>query len=411
MRLIPSDPDVATIINRILPKADGSLPDVNLQPEFQRGEVWGKPKKRRLIDTILRNWHVPPIHLIEVKETGALEVLDGQQRLVAIRDFVNGDICVDGKTDPYDANIAKLNDLHYRELPLEWRRRFDQFSIRVFKIVDYEPGEPGELFFRLNSPTHLTASEQRNAFFGPARQQVKDVVLQFPKWGLDEQWLGFSNSRMAFEDVVARVCCSLQLDTLSEKLTANAITERYRSQHPFSPSVIKEVMESAEFFGHCRAQVAAPVRFNKTTLYSWLCFIASVNRRVSPSPQNFCDLITHFEVGRAKEKPSPKRIQQVEVMSPYRGIASGVESRLFQLYNDRATSRVADTSSVLIRHVIHWICFCDWESAFPVSASCTGDPCMNVVMRARDVLRNSEEAPAEMLITEAAMASCWKRAL
>lgn len=39
MRLLPSDPDIQTIVARI----KGG--DINLQPDFQRGEVWGSPKK------------------------------------------------------------------------------------------------------------------------------------------------------------------------------------------------------------------------------------------------------------------------------------------------------------------------------------------------------------------------------
>jgi uncharacterized protein with ParB-like and HNH nuclease domain len=71
MRLLPSDPDVATIVARI------EKNDINLQPEFQRGEVWSTSKKQKLIDSILRDWHVPPIHVIEVKGSGQQEVLDG----------------------------------------------------------------------------------------------------------------------------------------------------------------------------------------------------------------------------------------------------------------------------------------------------------------------------------------------
>src|SRR6266480_6564706 len=144
MRSLPSDPDITTIVSRIENR------DLDLQPAFQRGEVWSKVKKQRLIDTILRDWHVPPIHVIEVAESRKQEVLDGQQRLAAIRDFIRGDFSVDGKIEPIDKAIVKLDGLKYRDLPHEWRRRFDQFTIRVFRIVDYEQAEPGELFFRLN---------------------------------------------------------------------------------------------------------------------------------------------------------------------------------------------------------------------------------------------------------------------
>ncbi|MFA5385655.1 MAG: DUF262 domain-containing protein [Eubacteriales bacterium] len=90
MRLLPSDPDIQTIVSRI---QNG---EINLQPDFQRGHVWSEFKKKRLIDSILRDWHVPPIHVVVVNETGMQDVLDGQQRLVAIYEFFKGEFPVDG---------------------------------------------------------------------------------------------------------------------------------------------------------------------------------------------------------------------------------------------------------------------------------------------------------------------------
>jgi uncharacterized protein with ParB-like and HNH nuclease domain len=152
MRLLPSDPDVETIVSRI------RSGDIDLQPDFQRGEVWGRPKKQRLIDSILRDWHVPPIHVIENRKTRKQEVLDGQQRLASIRDFVEGLFPVDGNTEPLDPAIRDLDGKYYKDLPEEWHRRFNQFTIRVFRIVDYQASEPAEIFFRLNQPASLTGA-------------------------------------------------------------------------------------------------------------------------------------------------------------------------------------------------------------------------------------------------------------
>src|SRR5438874_10803932 len=99
MRLLASDPDVETLVGRI------TSGDMDLQPDFQRGEVWGRSKKQRLIDSILRDWHVPPIHIIENPTNKKQEVLDGQQRLTAIRDFVSGSFRIDGHTEPADPRI------------------------------------------------------------------------------------------------------------------------------------------------------------------------------------------------------------------------------------------------------------------------------------------------------------------
>jgi hypothetical protein len=77
MKLAPWEPDLRTIVDRI----DGD--DIDLQPDFQRQEVWSTSKKKRLIDTILRGWSIPPIHLV-VTADNRMEVLDGQQRLTVV---------------------------------------------------------------------------------------------------------------------------------------------------------------------------------------------------------------------------------------------------------------------------------------------------------------------------------------
>lgn len=55
----------------------------DLQPELQRQEIWSPSKKKKLIDTILRGW--------STWSSERIDVLDGQRRLAAVRDFVQND--------------------------------------------------------------------------------------------------------------------------------------------------------------------------------------------------------------------------------------------------------------------------------------------------------------------------------
>lgn len=338
MRLLPTDPDIQTLVARI---KNG---DLNLQPDFQRGEVWSEAKKRRLIDSVLRDWHVPPIHVVEVKETGAQEVLDGQQRLVAIRDFAADRLTIDGYTQPRDPEIEKLHGFTYKQLPSLYRRRFDQFTIRMFRITDYNPGEPGELFYRLNQPTNLTPAEQRNAFFGPARQQVKELVHQFVDVGLTEDALGFSNSRMAYDDVIARFCLTLSNGALREQIAATRVTDKYRSPDGFSDETVARAHDALILLGQSRIEIPHTIKFNKTTLYSWLCFIAALQAPVPIiiAPRILGSYISEFEHRRLLLKGERTSMQ---------------DEHLLRLFNDRASSRVADVTSVLTRDVILWIFF------------------------------------------------------
>lgn len=346
MRLIPSDPDVQTIYSRI----DNG--DINLQPDFQRGEVWTDFKKRRLIDSILRDWHVPPIHVVEVKETAKLEVLDGQQRLVAIRDFIKEVFVVDGQTEPYNKAIFSLHGKKYNELPSEWRRRFDQFTIRIFKITDYEPSEPGELFFRLNQPTNLTSAETRNAFFGPARQQIKELVDYFVSCGLGNTALGFSNSRMAYHDVMAKVCYTIEINTLLKSVSAANLSTKFRSQESFSEMAIERARSAVQALGLATIDFMPFVRFNKATLFSWLCFIIEAQGpEISPiDPDLLGKYILFFEILRNRSK----RIKnQQELFVEYKlGL---LDERLLNIFNDKASSRVSNVASVTNRDIILWI--------------------------------------------------------
>lgn len=210
MRLIPSDPDIKTVFSRI---EDGSL---DLQPDFQRGEVWSQPKQKLLVDSVLRNWYVPPVHLVRVDEEQQV-VLDGQQRLRALELFMRGRFAVNGKTQPADKAIEALDGLRYDELPDPVRRRFDRFPVRLFELVDYAPEEPSELFFRLNQPATLTEAEKRNAFFGAAREQVRELTKLAEAHGMTAERIGFSSARLAYEDVVARFLWTVEVGNLALK--------------------------------------------------------------------------------------------------------------------------------------------------------------------------------------------------
>lgn len=377
MKLLPSDPDIQTIVSRI------KSGDLNLQPDFQRGEVWSDSKKRRLIDSILRDWHVPPIHVIQLKDSRKQEVLDGQQRLVAIRDFVDGKIKVDGHIEPIDDDIFSANGCTYSTLPEELKRQFDQFTIRVFRLVDYKPEEPGDLFFRLNQPTSLTAAEQRNAFFGPVRGQIREMVEAFPRLGLAESFIGFSNSRMAFDDTIAKVCIAVEQGSLRGRITSNAITERYRSDRPLKHEHYEQVMDAISVLGKIAQETLIPTKFNKATLFTWLCFLLRLGKR--PDICSTTEFFTMFE--QQREASRRERLD----------LAAGPSALLLSLFNDRATARVSDASSVLARDLVISLFYVDLadDLSLAVPASLRKLPQLK---RSENLVGNAEEFIDRILV-------------
>ena len=66
---------------------------LNLSPEFQRRSVWSQKAKSYLIDTIVRGKPIPKI-IIKQELSGRRNirtVVDGQQRIRSILEFISGD--------------------------------------------------------------------------------------------------------------------------------------------------------------------------------------------------------------------------------------------------------------------------------------------------------------------------------
>jgi hypothetical protein len=334
MRLTSSDPEIETLASRM---KEGEL---DLQPNFQRGEVWSIGKKQRLIDSILRDWYVPPIHIIDNAVSKKQEVLDGQQRLTAIRDFVFNEFPIDGFIEPLDPKLRELNGLYFDQLPPEWKKQVNRFPIRTFRLVDYGPSEPGELFFRLNQPSSLTSAEQRNAFFGPVRAQIKHLVSTLD--GLDNETLGFSNTRMAYDDVIARVVLAVERRDLTEKITAQSLETLYRRPQPFSELTGTLTKAALAQVIYINSAIDRPIRFNKASFFSWAIFSARAYSGPGKKPEyrSFVDFAAHFQKLRAE----PEYRREGDVLSQW----------MLAIYESRIAFRVADVSSIVLRDAVLW---------------------------------------------------------
>ena len=341
MKLQRTDPDVETLVGRI------ERGDLDLQPSFQRGEIWDPKRQQRLIDTILRDWYVPAVHI--VKTQGRQEVLDGQQRLAAIRDFVKNRIRVNGNTEPENAAIKALNGMYFKDMPRDVQSAVLQYVIPVVVLTDFEPGEPNELFFRLNQAYNLTPPEKRNALHGPARDQVRNLVLELTDLGLlDRAAIGFNNARLAYDDIISRACVAVEINSLRRHINNDVVEEMYRRQDGFSPITLEVIGNGARSLMQQIQDSRERVKFNKGTLQTWLLFTSWASHLGIPLPPL---LLQNFEEDRA-------RAHRGEVDHN-----NGDTSRILALYDDRASYRVTDVSSVLIRDVsIHLYLFNRYSS-------------------------------------------------
>jgi hypothetical protein len=333
MRLDPWEPDIRTLISRIKEK------EIDLQPDFQRGIAWNGQKQAKLIDTILRGWSVPPMHFL-VYPDETMAVLDGQQRLTSIHRFREGNLKI-SRFAPDDPRVTALAGSLYEDLDTETQRRFNNFTIRSYRLHDYSPEEPHELFFRLNQPTGLTQAEKRNALMGSSRSQVRELVHHAAASGWSRQLLGFENARLAYDDIVSRLCVHLQERTLRISTNAARLEQQFRSTEGFSDGVMEWVSDTITLLSEQMAELNGTVRLNKATLLSWLLFFArglqlGVSRWES-------SLVFEVESGRAETKKGYQSTKRPDIINAY-----------IALYDDRASLRVADILSVVARDACLW---------------------------------------------------------
>jgi hypothetical protein len=334
MKLDPWEPDIRTLISRL---KEG---EIDLQPDFQRGIAWNEQKQAKLIDTILRGWSVPPMHFL-VYPDQTMAVLDGQQRLSSISRFVSGDIRI-GRFHPDDPQLEVMQGKKYHQLDLETQRRINNFTIRSFRLYDYLPDEPHELFFRLNQPTGLTQAEKRNALIGNSRSQVKSLVKYADTaWGWSRELIGFENSRLAYDDILARACVYLEEGTLRISTNAARLEQQFRSADGFSPDVMEWMHKSIAQLSYSMRELEGSVRLNKATLLSWLLFFAR-SLRIGLE-ESSSEILSTVEFGRVEVKKGYASSSRSKLMNSY-----------ISLYDDRASLRVADILSVVARDACLW---------------------------------------------------------
>lgn len=82
------DVDISTVnLGSLIEQLEND--EIDLQPDFQRAaDVWNNVKKSRLIESILLGLPLPSFYFSEDPRSQKLSIIDGLQRICAIRDFI-----------------------------------------------------------------------------------------------------------------------------------------------------------------------------------------------------------------------------------------------------------------------------------------------------------------------------------
>ena len=169
--------------------------ELSLQPAYQRNRVWSESARSYLIDSIIRNYPIPPIFIrekLDLKDRKTIrEVVDGQQRITAMMDFYNNKLKIMPLHNKDFANKS-FDDLNERE-----QLDFLTYKITVERIVENDDAIIFDMFARLNSNNiTLNAQELRNAkYTGEFKVVAYELAKNFRD--LFSNYNIFSTSQMA----------------------------------------------------------------------------------------------------------------------------------------------------------------------------------------------------------------------
>ena len=171
---------------------------LKVNDEYQRGAEWTEAQMQGLIDSIFRQYPIPPIFLHQIRAKGLggvesirYEIVDGQQRIRALADFRSDKFPL---LEASDKKLRLPNSLRnlpapwgkrrYSELDEKFRQEFNTKQLDVFEISELVVAdEVRDLFIRLQSGTALTRQQIRDAWpgtIGPFVERMAGKLNRMP---------------------------------------------------------------------------------------------------------------------------------------------------------------------------------------------------------------------------------------
>lgn len=176
---------------------------LNIRPPYQREFVYDNKKRDAVIDTLFKNFPLNIMYWVKVNEE-EYEVLDGQQRTIAISQFYNNEFTINYKGFNNLTNDKQEDFLNYKLMiyicegteseKLEW---FKTINIAGEKLTNQELrnsvyagswlSDAKRYFSRTNGPAYGKAKDYMSG--SPIRQDYLETVLKWINNGEIEEYM------------------------------------------------------------------------------------------------------------------------------------------------------------------------------------------------------------------------------
>ena len=206
IRVMPQFTSMSNIIMRL---QEGRI---NINPDFQRASgIWNQKNKERLIESLMIKLPLPAFYF-DMSDDDLWVVIDGLQRLTAIKEFV-----VDKKWSLTKGNLEFLGEVcdgkKYDELPGALRGNINESQVMVCGILAGTPPRlKFDIFRRINTGGYpLNSQEIRHALNPGSITSFLKELAELPEFK-EATDNGFDSKRMIDRECVLRFLVFFEQD-------------------------------------------------------------------------------------------------------------------------------------------------------------------------------------------------------
>lgn len=202
--------------------------ELELSPRYQRNNVWNEKAKAYLIDTIVRGLPIPPIFLRQTVDvntkTTKREIIDGQQRVRAILDYVVAEAFSIKKS-----HNRALGGKKYSDLDPDTQEAILEYEVLAEVVTEKDESVIYDMFARLNSNNIvLNKQEIRNSkYWGEFKVLVYRLSSKYRDFFLNNQLLSDNDCARMRDSELINSMIILLVDGIVEE-TPTSIENIYK---------------------------------------------------------------------------------------------------------------------------------------------------------------------------------------
>lgn len=159
---------------------------LNIRPQYQREFIYKDAQRNAVINTVRNNFPLNVLYWV-INSDGSYEVLDGQQRLISIGQYVSGDFSIDG--------------LYFHNLTEDQQEQILNYRLMVY-FCEGSDSEKLDWFRVINiAGEKLSDQELRNAVYaGPWVSDAKRFFSRYgcPAYQIAEKYLKGKRNRQDY---------------------------------------------------------------------------------------------------------------------------------------------------------------------------------------------------------------------